>query len=382
MNIVYIVPSIEGKGGVERVLSKRINYFIEKFGYKISIITFKKESLENTFFYYNKEINLYSGEQKINEENEILLKKALIKIKFFKSNIEKIQKIIDKIQPDIIISINYSLNSLLKLKTKAIKIKEKHGPRNIRLIEKKQEINKIEKVIRKLELVIYEEKKQKLNKYIILTKSDIKYWKYRDNISVIPNILTFETKENSSLENKKIISIGRYEKEKDYSALIDIWNIIEKKNKDWKLEIYGDGSLKEILEEKIKKMNLENIHLKEPIKNVKEELLKNSIYVSTSKYEGFGLAILEAMHCGLPIVSFDCQSGPRELINNNKNGYLISLGDINNYANKLLELMNNFEKRKQMGYESKKRSYDFTEDKIMNMWRELFEDVLSKNKNK
>ncbi|MGX6591113.1 glycosyltransferase family 4 protein [Cetobacterium ceti] len=382
MHIVYIVPSIETKGGVERVLSKRTNYFIEKFGYKVSIITFKKESLEKTFFNYNKKIKLYSGEQKISEDNNNFLNRILIKVKFFKSNIKKIQKIIDEIQPDIIVSINYNLSSLLKLKTKAIKIKEKHGPRNLDFIEKKQGICKIKKKIKKLELMIYEEKKQKLDKYIILTKVDIKYWKYKENIFVIPNTLTFETEKKSSLENKKIISIGRYEKEKDYNALIDIWNIIEKKNKDWKLDIYGDGSLREILEIKIKKINLKNIHLKEPIKNVKEELLKNSVYVSTSKYEGFGLAILEAMHCGLPIISFDCQSGPRELIRDGKNGYLIPQEDINSYANKLLELMNNFEKRKQMGYESKKRSYDFTEDKIMNMWRELFEEVLSKNKNK
>lgn len=90
MHIVYIVPSIETKGGVERVLSKRTDYFIEKFGYKVSIITLKKESLENTFFNYNKKINLYSGEQEILRNNkENFFKRKIINKQIHKINREK-----------------------------------------------------------------------------------------------------------------------------------------------------------------------------------------------------------------------------------------------------------------------------------------------------
>ncbi|MGL4904470.1 MAG: glycosyltransferase, partial [Cetobacterium sp.] len=215
--------------------------------------------------------------------------------------------------------------------------------------------------------------------YIILTNQDLENWSNKSNIEVIPNALTFESSEVSSLKNKKIISLGRYNSEKGYDILIDIWKNVEKVNKEWVLEIYGDGELKEEYEYKIKKLKLKNIFLKTSVKNVKEKLLESSMYVMSSRREGLPMVLLEAMTCGLPLISFNCKSGPAELIQENVNGFLIPLFDIQKFSERILELIQNEDKRQEMGIQSKILSNNFKEDKIMNKWRDLFEKLEAKN---
>lgn len=374
MHIAYIVPNIETKGGVERVLSKKVNYFIENFGYKISIITFTQNKLNNTFFDFNKTIDLYSLEYKFSKGD--IIKKIFLKNQYDKENLKSLQTIVDKIKPDIIISIYYPLSLFLKLQTSAIKIEEKHECRNKEIIFKK--LNFLEMIKRNISILKYDLKKRELDKLIILTYQDLKYWHKRENIEIIPNPLTFETRDIAKLENKKIISVGRYNAQKGYDYLIEAWSLIEKKVFDWELEIYGDGELKEEYEQQIKRLGLKNIKLIPATSNIREKYLESSIYVMTSRYEGLPMVLLEAISCGLPIVSFDCQCGPAELISK-ENGYLVPVGKIEILADKIIKLIKNEELRKKMGEESKKISYKYSEKKIMTKWRELFENFRNEN---
>ena len=217
---------------------------------------------------------------------------------------------------------------------------------------------------------------KKYDKIIVLTNEDKEKWNEKYSIEVIYNPLTFFPQNISNLKNKKIISVGRLEEQKGYDILIDVWNIVSKKYPDWILEIYGEGSERENLQNKINKLGLEkSFLLKGATKDIQDKYLESSIYVMSSRYEGMPMVLLEAMACGLPIVSFNCPCGPKDIIKDKEDGFLIPFGDIELMAEKIEELIIDEEKRKLFGKNAKRNVQRFSQDKIMNQWQELFENL-------
>jgi glycosyltransferase involved in cell wall biosynthesis len=224
---------------------------------------------------------------------------------------------------------------------------------------------------------LFKEYVPRLNKYVVLTNDDkIKYKeRLRIDCEVIYNPLSFECDKKSSCDKKNIIFVGRLmEQQKGLDFLIEAFNKIHKVKEDWILKIVGDGPDKENLINNIKKYNLESsVILVGKSDNVKAYYLDSSIFVSTSRWEGFGLAITEAMECGLPIVSFD-NSGPKEIINKpDINGILVENYDVNKLASEIINLIEDDKKRKSMSLESIKRAQDFKVDNIIKQWIKIIE---------
>lgn len=183
------------------------------------------------------------------------------------------------------------------------------------------------------------------------------------------------------LKSKKVIAVGRYSYEKGFDRLIKVWDIVNKEIKGWTLHIIGDGGCREALQNQINELGLNQCVFLDGLRNdMKEEYLDASLFVLSSRYEGFGMVLLEAMSCGVPVVSFDCPCGPKDLITDGENGYLVEDGDIEKLADRIVYLIRHPEKRKEMGAMAYKRSADYSEDKIMKQWMELFNEVLADSK--
>lgn len=220
-----------------------------------------------------------------------------------------------------------------------------------------------------------------LNKYIVLTEYDKEKFKEKMGIesTVIYNPLSFKSNIKSQLKDKSIIFVGRLvEKQKGLDLLIKAFSLVNKVRNDWILKIVGDGSDKEQLIKNIKKYGLEsNVTLIGRSDNVKKYYLESSIFLSTSRWEGFGLVITEAMECGLPVIAFD-NSGPKEIINkNNINGILVPLGEINKLSEEIINLIDNYEKRKAISKEAIKRANDFSVESIIKEWNDIFNDIIN-----
>lgn len=218
-----------------------------------------------------------------------------------------------------------------------------------------------------------------LDKYVVLTNDDKDKYKEQLEIDceVIYNPLSFESHVKSSCSERNIIFVGRLlEVQKGLDLLIEAFSIVHKTKKEWDLKIVGDGIDKENLISNINKHNLQdNVLLIGKCDNVKEHYLYSSIFVSTSRWEGFGLAITEAMECGLPVVAFD-NSGPKEIINKpNINGILVENHDADKLANEIIKLIEDEEKRKNMSLESIKRAKDFKAENIIKKWNEIIEET-------
>lgn len=239
--------------------------------------------------------------------------------------------------------------------------------------------NKALKYLRIWHIKAPKKKKMVFNRFdtiIILSSKELEKWKkWHKNIQVIPNFLPFISPKESDLSQKVVLSIGRFTQEKGFSRLIDIWEIIQENDefKEWKLHIVGDGILKEEIQNKIKIKNLEkSIILKPFTKEIEKEYLKASIYTLTSHCEGFGMVLAESSNYGIPSIAFDIDTGPSDIIENEKSGFLIENGNLKEFANKLQFLMQNKDLRKNFGKNAKdKIQKKFNKEIIMQQWKQI-----------
>lgn len=216
------------------------------------------------------------------------------------------------------------------------------------------------------------------NKYILLTKRDEKNFinKYgnNDKFEVIYNSVRLPHATEYSLNSKTIISAGHHNPTKNFKIIPDIGRTIFSRHPDWKWEIYGErcGNTYEELEHKIKSYRLEkNIILKKRSNDMPKVYKKGAIYVLTSLTEGLPMVLLEAKSYKLPIVSFDIETGPDEIIQDGVNGFLVKPYDVNSMAEKICELIENFELRQKMSDNSYINIDKFSEEKITNKWKNV-----------
>ena len=200
-------------------------------------------------------------------------------------------------------------------------------------------------------------------------------------ISVIPNARTFVCDTPAPLDRHRVIAVGRYTYQKGFDMLLNAWAQVCKQEDGWELHIIGDGELRETLVAQIKELSLqESVVLRPATKNIKEAYQEASILVMSSRYEGFGMVLLEAATAGVPAVSFDCKCGPSEIISDGETGFLVKDGDTAGLAEKMLLLMRDEALRKKMGKAAFAHSSCFSQEAVMKQWMDLFERLVDGNK--
>lgn len=384
MKLLYCIPSLYNPGGMERVLTEKVNYLSNLSDFNITVVTTDQmgKSLRFPLNDNVKVIHLdidFNGHYSAGIFKKIILHRK--KIAIYK---EKLKHIIIESKIDICISLcGKEIDFLYKLPVRCKKIAELHFAMNYR----KQFLTSNHRgFLWKFlgEIRTYQLKKavKPLDKLVVLTKNDLDQWKTtHQNVTQIPNVNPLNNPEKSKLIAKKVVSLGRLDAQKGYDMLIDAWRLIALKYPDWTLEIYGQGEWYQMLQDKIINYNLQDkIILKDIVSNVEKVYCDGSIYVMSSRYEGFGMVLIEAMSCGLPVVSFDCEHGPREIITDGSDGILVEPNNIEQLAAKICHLMENENLRINMGSNAIESVKRFSKEPIMLRWVELFNQII-KNKN-
>ncbi|GFI43264.1 GalNAc-alpha-(1-_4)-GalNAc-alpha-(1-_3)-diNAcBac-PP-undecaprenol alpha-1,4-N-acetyl-D-galactosaminyltransferase [Lachnospiraceae bacterium] len=194
------------------------------------------------------------------------------------------------------------------------------------------------------------------------------------NAVYIPHPITFHVERLEKRRDKIVLNVGRLTPDKQQSRLIHIWNLLDRRIRgDWKLWIVGNGEDEERLKDLIQKNPDESIILKPATRNIAEVYRKASVFAFTSRCEGFGMVLLEAMAFGIPCISFDCPSGPRDIIENEKNGYLVPNGDTEAFKNTLEKLLSLDEAEKNKLIEGAYKTVsEWDTDRIMSLWDEIY----------
>lgn len=215
---------------------------------------------------------------------------------------------------------------------------------------------------------------KRLSAITVLTNEDLPILKrINDNSVVIPNALSTIPEKHSSMNNKRILAVGRMDKYKQFDKLIKVFKKFNEKNSDWRLTIVGEGEKKCQLKKMISSYDLDDIvEIKPYNPNIEYEYLNSSILVSTSNKEGLPMVMIEAQSYGMPIVSYDCKTGPKEIIIDGQNGYLIRLNDERSMVDALLKLTSDDELRKKMSDNAKKDALRFSPEVIYQKWNDLF----------
>jgi glycosyltransferase involved in cell wall biosynthesis len=377
MKIVYVLPTLAVNGGTERIVSEKASYLASHFGYDVTIISLFQSKRETNQFELSERV------QQINLGIPYYLqykfgypKRFFIKIKTQYRLRKSLRKTIQAINPDIVISISYANAELVSsVPCKAIKIVESHEPREL-VMSKIYNHSLISRIYIKYFYFHFIEKNADV--IVTLTEGAKSSWHKARKVVVIPDFSMMAISNFSNCKTKKIIAVGRLNKEKGFDRLIKVWELVSNKFPDWQLNIYGDGILKKELNDLIKVEHVSNVALQGPTNNISREYADSSICVVTSYYEGFSLVILEAMKHGVPCVAFDCPYGPRTIIENNKNGYIVENGNITLFAEKVCELIENDQLRQQFSKKAIECANFYDSDKIMLQWRDLFEELINK----
>lgn len=364
-------------GGVERVLTLKANYFADNYGYDVTIITTDGED-KKCFFPLSEKVKVINlGIHFEDMWHRSFLKRLCMYLPKERQFKKLLTTELMRIKPDITISVlRREINFLTDIHDGSKKIGEIHINRAHYRNFTPNRTNPFKALFAKYWMHGLVNKLKKLDRFVVLTEYDRQAWQEIPRVDVIPNPLPFYPELNHVIRRKRIISVGRYFDEKGYDMLLNVWAIVEKQCDDWELDIYGDGN-KSYYEKMAVSLNLDKkrCRLNDSISDVQKEYLDSSLFVCTSRFEGFGMGIIEAMACGLPVVAFDCLWGPRSIISDGEDGLLVENGNIKKMAETILSLMNHPEKISEMGMNARKNVQRFNIDTIAKKWKRLFDSL-------
>ncbi|MFR2820790.1 glycosyltransferase family 4 protein [Clostridium sp.] len=366
MRIIILSSNMTDTGGIQRLTATLANSFIKKSDIDVHIINTGLKKGKERFYIDDRIENIYMNIEPQNLFGLNIIQKLVDNMKTFYKIKRFFKDYSFSNDKNIVIALGHSQSCLLPYvipKEDNINIiGSQHNPISYNLIYS---------IIRQISL-------KKLDKYILLNETMqedfLKHYNF-GNTCIIENPNRINGKK-SDLNNKIVIAVGRMTEQKNFETLINMWSDIKEKNINWTLRIIGDGPLREELLNQIKKLNLEDvIELKSFNSNIENEYYKADILAMTSIYEGFGLVLVEAQSCGIPTIAFDCPTGPRNIINDGIDGYLIENGDAKQFIKKLDDLMNNNEMRWKMGDNAFENSKRFDVETITEKWIKLFNEI-------
>lgn len=377
LKIVYCTPALYLAGGMERVVTLKANYFADFYGYDVTIIL--TEGKGKPYFYplsdKIKVVNLDINFEKL--WNCGLLKRILIYLPKQYRYKRLLERELMRIRPDITVSmLRREINFINEIKDGSKKIGEMHINRaNFRKFEAEKH-NFIKNLFARFWSGSLVSHLKKLDRFVVLTEKDREAWTELDNVEVIPNPSPFMPSQVSPLTEKRVIAVGRYSHEKGFDLLLRAWAEVEKQCADWYLDIYGDGDTTSY-EKLMNELGIDKrrCRLNGRTNDVEKEYCQSGLFVLSSRFEGFGMVIVEAMACGLPVVAFDCPWGPRSIIKDGEDGLLVKNGNPAALAQGLISLMQDDDKRNMMSSKAQIHVRRFAIDQIALQWKQLFDSL-------
>lgn len=344
MKIAYVIEKLSGIGGMERILTDKMNYLAEHTSHEVVLLLLWKDGKPMAYG-LNEKVKVIRLDVQFNSKLKALL---------------TFRKVIREIKPDITIY-TWVMGALLSAfsRWKGKSIYEAHRARPT--MRHQWIMSRMEK---------------KVDAVVALTEQDSKDYPSAHKVVVIPNFTSISVEKPSDCTSKRCLAVGRLIDVKNFSRLLDIWQKVSGRNPDWHLDIVGEGPEREILQQKIERLGLgESVSLHKATHDVASYYTGSSLYLMTSRFEGLPMVLLEAQSCGLPIITLDCDYGPRHIVDDGVNGCLIPYDDDDAMVSVISQLMQDKEQRQRMGAMALQASRNYQPQAIMKRWLALFEEI-------
>ena len=375
MKILYLIHSTYNPGGMERVLLNKVTWLVEKMGWEVTVVTTDQHGRQS-FYPFPEGVRMVDLGVNYSEDNgKPFIKKLLGFAKRRRLHAKRLKALLEQIRPDVVDCFYPGECSFVPgLKDGSKKVMELHQSK---LFHHQYNRTGLMGLADKVRARMDERLVRKFDRFVVLTEEDAKMWGEMPNIRVIPNAANFIAQKYSGCSEKRVIAVGRLDYQKSFDRLILVWEKVREKMPDWRLDIFGQGEWREMLQKMIDERGLQDcVRLNAPTKNIGKEYSESSMIVMSSHYEGFPMVMIEAMACGLPAVCFDFKCGPRDIIDEGENGLIVKDGDIEGLAEAIVKLMKDEELRKRMGENAKRVVETYSEERVMGLWEELFEEIL------
>lgn len=375
MKILYQINSTCNPGGMERVLLNKVRYLVEEKGWDVIVVTTDQLGRQ-PFYPFPEGVKMVDlGVNYSDDNGKPFIKKFLGYLEKRHMHKKRFKALLEQIRPDVVDCFYPGECSFVPaLKDGSVKVMELHQSK---LFHHQYNRSGLMGLADKVRAGMDEKLVRKFDRFVVLTEEDKEMWGEMPGIRVIPNAANFIADNYSDCSAKRVIAVGRLDYQKSFDRLIQAWEKVNKKMPEWRLDIFGQGEWQDMLQQMIDERGLQDVvKLNAPTKNIGKEYAESSMIVMSSHYEGFPMVLVEAMACGLPAVCFDFKCGPRDIINECDNGLIVPDGDIEGLAEAIIRLMKDDELRKSMGESAKKVVEKYSEEKVMEKWVNLFEEIL------
>ena len=379
MKIAYCISALNHQAGMERIIIDKVNW-LSRHGYDMTIIV-GNSAPETMPFDIDPAVNLvYFGIEGTLSFEIPFLDPVL------KEYRARLSEHLNAVHYDIVVSTGVADSHVLyKIKDGSRKVVEYHfALHHEEYFRKAYHQNLIYRLKGKLLTWCTIANGRRYDRVVVLTDGDYNEWRrYTRHVVKISNTSLINPSQVSTCDSHEVIAVGRLSAQKGFDYLIDAWAIVAQRHPDWNLSIYGcdngeDNARVQAMYDKIDALQLSRDIIKGSTDNIVQRYIDSSIMVSSSRYEGFSLVLLEAGLCGLPLIAYDCPHGPSEIVDNGVNGILIpKVGDIQALADAICHLIENEPLRKQMGQQALHLKSRFSPDIIMPQWEHLFNSLLS-----
>ncbi len=361
MKLLYITNAINGSGGLERVLSVKASYFADVLGYRVTIAVLNEQHLR-PFYTFSDKITFISAN---------VGGGALSYIRQYR---QAIRSFADRSDPDMILVCDDGLKAFFIpaiLKPRIPVIYERHVSK---LVELPPRAGWKQKVVTRLKWSLMNRLAPKFDAFVVLTQGNVNEWRHLRNIRVIANPVPFEPDIRADLSRKRIICVGKVSYQKGQDILARVWRKITGRFPEWELHNFGKEDEQVLTGQQLPR----NMFLHPPDRHIQQRYLDAGIYVLPSRYEGFGMVLIEAMAFGLPCVAFDCNYGPADIIDHERNGLLVPQLDEEAMALALARLMEDEALRRSLSDQALTDVKRYRMASVALLWQALFEELQRK----
>lgn len=374
MKVVYAVEAVNLSGGYDRVIIEKANYLAEH-GFDV-IITVASHALAEPCYEISEKVRLVDfGIDFHQQYGHHLFYRAFIYFVMMRRYRRALKELLLFERPDIVITtLGREIDFITKIHDGSVKIGESHIAKNyVRNLHLMEQNGIAQRMIARLWRRKMDKLVGQLDALVLLTQHDADSWSGLTRTVVIPNSLPFFPEKPSTCNQKQVIFVGRLNEQKGLEYLVKTWEHVHQKHKDWILQIYGDGDQRDLLHRLIREAKMEDtVILNQPTRQIMDRYLESSIFLLTSRFEGFGMVLIEAMACGVPVVSFDCPWGPADIIKNGEDGFLVGYLNTIEAAEKVVQLIESPELRKEMGIRARENVQRYSRNTVMKQWIDLF----------
>lgn len=355
MKVLYVANGIRGCGGLERVLLHKASYLCDRYGYAVRILVLNEPPGE-PFYPVSPAVEVRH------------FRASGSAVEYMRAYRKGLREAVALFQPDVVCVCDDGLKGLLAPlllpRTRPALVYERHA--SLELMRAPWQ----KAVMRPLARLY--------DRLVLLTQGNVREWGVPGAV-VIPNPLpTFETGRQPPRE-PQILCVGSLSHNKGQDLLIEAWARIAARHPDWSVQIYGKGDPTPLMTLAAARGVAGQIAFHPPVADIASRYQGASLFVLPSRSEGFGMVLLEAMSCGTPCISFDCPSGPGDILSDDKDGVLVPAEDVSALAAAMEELIDNPSQREALGQQARITAQNYRIEQIAARWQQLFTTLVARN---